>query len=223
MWDGDRWVPTPAASAYRPSTPRAEVPSYFVSGSGSSATNPYAARPAAASSGYGQQTYGYTHHFSYASWAQRVGASLLDNLLLFPFSFVAGMAGALMTTTRTEQATDPFSGEIYSRTVAEPSGAGLVVTLVAYVAMLAFVVWNQWIRQGRTGYSLGKQWVGIRVVKEGSALEAPGVSLTIGRSFAHILDALPCYLGYLWPLWDGKSQTFADKICGTVVIDQRRG
>jgi uncharacterized RDD family membrane protein YckC len=28
-------------------------------------------------------------------------------------------------------------------------------------------------------------------------------------------------LGYLWPLWDDKRQTFADKICSTVVLDQK--
>jgi hypothetical protein len=39
---------------------------------------------------------------------------------------------------------------------------------------------------------------------------------------AHILDSLPCYLGYLWPLWDAKRQTFADKVMGTVVIEQKK-
>jgi uncharacterized RDD family membrane protein YckC len=45
-----------------------------------------------------------------------------------------------------------------------------------------------------------------------------GVGLAIGRYFVHILDALPCYLGFLWPLWDSKRQTFADKILSTVVV-----
>ncbi|MDQ1539752.1 MAG: hypothetical protein QOH29_478, partial [Actinomycetota bacterium] len=27
------------------------------------------------------------------------------------------------------------------------------------------------------------------------------------------------YLGYLWPLWDSKRQTFADKILKTVVVN----
>ena len=40
----------------------------------------------------------------------------------------------------------------------------------------------------------------------------------IGRFFLHIIDALPCYLGFLWPLWDAKRQTFADKVMGTLVI-----
>ena len=52
--------------------------------------------------------------------------------------------------------------------------------------------------------------------------EADAAPIGPGRSFlrqvAHILDALPCYLGYLWPLWDSKRQTFADKIMTTVVV-----
>lgn len=37
------------------------------------------------------------------------------------------------------------------------------------------------------------------------------------RSFAHLIDAFPLGLGFLWPIWDRRGQTFADKICGTVV------
>ena len=46
--------------------------------------------------------------------------------------------------------------------------------------------------------------------------------LLAGRSFArdicHILDSLACYIGWLFPIWDAKRQTFADKIVKTVVI-----
>ncbi len=41
----------------------------------------------------------------------------------------------------------------------------------------------------------------------------------IGRAFVHIVDSIPCDIGYLWPLWDSKNQTFADKIMGTVVVN----
>jgi hypothetical protein len=37
------------------------------------------------------------------------------------------------------------------------------------------------------------------------------------RDLAHIVDSLACYLGWLWPLWDAKRQTFADKLVKTVV------
>ena len=36
------------------------------------------------------------------------------------------------------------------------------------------------------------------------------------RQIAHYVDQFVCYLGYLWPLWDDKRQTLADKIMGTV-------
>jgi hypothetical protein len=38
------------------------------------------------------------------------------------------------------------------------------------------------------------------------------------RYILHIVDALPCYLGYLWPIWDQQRQTFADKIVRTYVV-----
>ena len=40
------------------------------------------------------------------------------------------------------------------------------------------------------------------------------------RLLAHYIDSLICYLGWLWPLWDSRNQTIADKIMGTVVIIQ---
>ena len=96
------------------------------------------------------------------------------------------------------------------------SGFWLLFRL-AYV--IGFAIWNQIIRQGRTGSSLGKQWVGIRVIREDYG-QPLGGWLTFGRSLLHILDGLPCYLGYLWPLWDAKRQTFADKLVHSVVLHQ---
>ena len=40
----------------------------------------------------------------------------------------------------------------------------------------------------------------------------------IVRYFAHILDSITCLIGYLFPLWDEKRQTFADKVMKTVVL-----
>jgi RDD family len=38
------------------------------------------------------------------------------------------------------------------------------------------------------------------------------------RQIAHIVDTLICYIGYLFPLWDSKRQTVADKIMTTVCV-----
>ena len=45
-----------------------------------------------------------------------------------------------------------------------------------------------------------------------------GFGLSIVRQLAHIVDAIICYIGYLFPLWDAKRQTLADKIMTTVCL-----
>ena len=47
-----------------------------------------------------------------------------------------------------------------------------------------------------------------------------GAGWSFLRQMAHYVDNLVCYLGWLWPLWDRRNQTLADKIMGTVVIIQ---
>ena len=137
----------------------------------------------------------------YAHWGLRLAAYLLDMVLLIPGYIVAVVGATLGGSTANSGA----------------QGLGILLAVVGYVALIGFMIWNQILRQGRTGASLGKQWVGIRVVREDSGLPLGGW-LTFGRQLLHVLDGLPCYLGYLWPLWDAKRQTFADKIVGSVVL-----
>ncbi|MEO3936623.1 RDD family protein [Dermatophilaceae bacterium Soc4.6] len=70
--------------------------------------------------------------------------------------------------------------------------------------------------EGRTGQSWGKKITNICLVGEQSG-KPVGAGLAFGRELCHVLDGF-AYLGCLWPLWDAKRQTFADKICTTVVI-----
>jgi uncharacterized RDD family membrane protein YckC len=105
------------------------------------------------------------------------------------------------------------AGVIYFIGLAARSGA---LIIIGGLLGLAFTIWNL-IRQGRTGQTIGKSAVGTKLVREVSGSYV-GAGLSIGRYFLHIVDSLPCYLGYVWPLWDSKRQTFADKIAGTVVV-----
>jgi uncharacterized RDD family membrane protein YckC len=45
-----------------------------------------------------------------------------------------------------------------------------------------------------------------------------GFLMSIVRQIAHLVDSLICYIGYLFPLWDRKRQTIADKIVSTVCL-----
>jgi uncharacterized RDD family membrane protein YckC len=62
---------------------------------------------------------------------------------------------------------------------------------------------------------VGKKAMDIAVL--GASNEPIGAGLTFARQLAHVLDFLPCFLGYLWPLWDAEKRTFADMIVGTRV------
>jgi uncharacterized RDD family membrane protein YckC len=98
--------------------------------------------------------------------------------------------------------------------VAYQVSTGLGVLL--YLAALAWVFYNRYL-EGTTGQSVGKKMAGTRLVRAQDG-QLVGAGLAIGRAFVHVVDGLPCYLGYLWPLWDKQKQTFADKILGTLVI-----
>ncbi len=83
-------------------------------------------------------------------------------------------------------------------------------------AGLVFGIYNAYLN-GSTGQSVGKKLVGTRVVNEATG-QPIGGGLGIVRWLAHIIDGIICGIGYLFPLWDAKKQTIADKIMSTVVI-----
>ncbi len=138
----------------------------------------------------------------YVHWGSRLAAFLLDGAMLIPFYIPAVIGGALYNDRAATEGTQNI---------------GLGIMIVSYVAGAAFAIWNQILRQGRTGSSLGKSVLGIGVVSEQTGTPIGGWK-TLGRQFLHILDQLPCYLGYFWPLWDDKRQTFADKLMKTIVV-----
>ena len=152
---------------------------------------------------------------SYAHWWRRVVATLVDALLGVPF-WAAGFIG-FVTFRDATTITRDASGAITDVTASTGTWIGGAILLAADISLLAFTIWNQWVRQGRRGASIGKACLHLTVVDDRQGRPI-GVLLTIVRSLAHVLDAIPFYLGYLWPLVDGRRQTFADKVMGTVVL-----
>jgi uncharacterized RDD family membrane protein YckC len=133
-----------------------------------------------------------------------VGGYLVDVVVLVP-AYVVAIIGAGIATAENDVV----------------SIVGTLIAIGGYLAAIGVAIWNMIFRQGRTGWSIGKQVIGIRLIGENTG-QPIGPGLTFVRMLAHVLDSLPCYLGYLWPLWDAKRQTFADKIMTTVVIEQKK-
>ena len=145
---------------------------------------------------YGQQQYGTPAPGSYgapaanlASWGQRAGAILIDYAPILVLNIIGSTLG---------RSSSIFYGLFY---------------------LIGVAVWgfNRWYQGGPTGLSWGRKALGIRVVSEETG-QPIGATNAFLRDLCHLLDWIPCYIGFLWPLWDQKKQTFADKIMKTISV-----
>jgi hypothetical protein len=73
------------------------------------------------------------------------------------------------------------------------------------------------VKVGRDGQSWGNKAAGISIVDARSGLPIGG-GRAFGRTLARGISGLPCYLGYLWMLWDPMKQTWHDKMVGSIVL-----
>ena len=146
----------------------------------------------------------------YASWSKRVRARLIDQLPTYLGLIIFGV-GYLIFLVRLA-----WSGG--SAPSFEGPAVAMIIGLGVMLASLGWIAYNRWHIAGKTGQSLGKRISKIMMI--GEETNAPiGPRYALIRDLVHILDALTL-VGYLWPLWDDKRQTFADQVMKTVVIEE---
>lgn len=144
-----------------------------------------------------------------ASWPLRVGGYLIDSFLpAIPASIIIAIGMAMGASGATA---DPTTGAM---TGGNP--LGFLIAGIGYLGLFIFQVWNRWIKGGR-GQTIGRKMVGITLLGEETG-QPIGTGMAFVRDLAHVLDSLAFYVGWLWPLWDSKRQTFADKVMKTVVV-----
>jgi uncharacterized RDD family membrane protein YckC len=86
-----------------------------------------------------------------------------------------------------------------------------------YAVALGLFALNFVVLAGRTGQTLGKRIIGIRIVRDNGLPFSLGVAVT--RHIAgYLLSALGAFLGFAWILWDRKQQGWHDKLAHTHVI-----
>lgn len=93
----------------------------------------------------------------------------------------------------------------------------VLLSVLIWLASVAWTAYNRWYQAGTTGQSLGKKVLHLRLVSEDTG-QPIGMLMAFVRDICHIIDSVICFVGYLFPLWDAKRQTIADKIVKTVVI-----
>jgi uncharacterized RDD family membrane protein YckC len=136
---------------------------------------------------FGQQ---FNQTGSYCGWWRRVGAVLLDALiLLIPELFLISVL----------------------------KGVGLLLSLVLGVVYYGFLMSRQGSNNGQT---LGKQATGYRVVRDNGQPVSFAFALLRNVLVIGVLGAIPLMglLNLLWPLWDHTNQALHDKIVSTHVF-----
>lgn len=158
------------------------------------------------------------HAGQLAGWGRRLGATLLDLVIVaIPALLITGLLGVGVLGT-----------------AAADSDTGLVATIVAFVVTaLVFVVIAlvyaplTMMRGGsRNGQTLGKQLVGIRVIRTSgepmdflwSAVREVAIK-NLGVGVASSFTFGIAYLAnFLWPLWDGENRALHDMAASTRVV-----
>ncbi len=152
---------------------------------------------------------------AYTSWIARVLAWVID---MIPYAVLFGIGwGLLLGTRETACFTDTSEYDIGPFCSTGASTVGQIGFGIAAFAALVYLVWNYGYRQGRTGSSIGKSVLKFKVVSEKSG-QPIGFGMSTVRQVAHLVDAIACYIGFLFPLWDTKRQTLADKVMTTVCL-----
>jgi len=170
----------------------------------------------------GTQPSGYRTVARMAGFWQRLAALLIDLILtgLFALPALAFLElGPRRTTPCTiENGTITGFGDEPNAMCTVPSDLTWVIFgLLILAAFVGIVLYYSLLEGGRSGQTLGKRALGIRVVDKltGGPI---GTGRGVGRYFARILSGLACFVGYLWMLWNAESQTWHDIIVDSYVV-----
>jgi len=144
----------------------------------------------------------HDNELEYVGFWARVGATLLDSILLLAITMPPLIA-------------------IYGWEYLDPDRTGFFAGPADFVITWVFpavAVILFWIRKQATP---GKMAISARVVDAASG-ETMTVGQAIGRYFAYVISALPLCLGYIWIAFDPRKQAWHDKLAGTVVVRPMR-
>ena len=146
-----------------------------------------------------------------ASWGSRVGATLLDGLiLLIPSAILVALVIGVFA--------------------AGSDVGGVVVAIIAFLAYVVAALFYAPVLMARTGERNGQTWgkqiLGIRAVRDNGEQFELGFGFlrefvvknllfgTVGGFFAGI----PTLVDYLWPLWDDQNRCLHDMVVSTHVV-----
>ena len=143
-----------------------------------------------------------TEDLEYVGFWARVGASLIDTVLLLMICM-------------------PLVTMIYgwrywtSNAMIQGPADFLINWVMPAIAIVLFWVYRQ--------ATPGKIAIGARIVDARTGAK-PSTGQLIGRYFGYYVSTIPLFLGFVWVAFDPRKQGWHDKLAGTVVVrDKHRG
>jgi uncharacterized RDD family membrane protein YckC len=218
------YTPPPPPAAPSPVDPYGQSPAAgFDTPYPQQPADPYGQPPAYGqpSDPYNQPGYGQpTDPYNQPGYGQQPGAYQTPPPAAYPPVPVAG-GGALVDWPKRalggliDYVAPAIVFSVVANLVGQASSTiGGLLSFVLSIGWMAFLGY----KSGTTGVTFGRSIAKTKLVGEATG-QPIGVANGIIRQVAHIVDSIICYIGWLFPLWDAKRQTLADKIMKTVVID----
>ncbi len=160
---------------------------------------------------HGEGPHGGRFRSPLAGWGSRVGASLLDYVVLLVLLVVFLAPAAVLTA------------------VSDGGAPGILLPIGALAFLVVLLLYASFFMQRdgeHNGQTLGKQWVGIRVVRvdgqpigwRGALLREIAIKHFLFGVVGGIFLSIPTLLDWLWPLWDDENRALHDMVASTRVL-----
>ena len=164
----------------------------------------------------GYQWGGAVPAYPFASFGQRLGATLIDGLVLLgilivPYILAVALVANSVKTTRN------FNGT----TSTAVNGGGIALAVLLYIVIIVVSLLYEPLQIARkndkNGQTIGRRAVKIRITN------LDGGPISTGQAWGRFLfraffSGSIFYLGYLWVLWDPMKQGWHDKVAKTLVL-----
>ncbi len=138
----------------------------------------------------------------YAGFWIRVGAKIIDVIILYALGFVVSLLGFFITGIPSS------GGQIPTRFMA----GNILIAMISWVIQIAYPIYFL----GKYGATLGKMACGLKVVRPDG--EKISYARACGRAFAEGVSSLTLGIGYIMVALDEEKKALHDRICDTRVI-----
>lgn len=194
--------PPPAATPGSSSNPYQPAPGM----------NPYGGGPAIP----GSRAYVEQHFGPVSSFGRRAGALIIDSLLTL-LGILPMAIGAVVLVVAAPDL-DQFGNTIEGTGSGGTAAIGGILVALGVLLSIGIQIWNRIFKMGRTGQSVGKKVLGLKLINEQTGQPIGALQSFLRELLAGIINQV-IYLSYLWMLWDDNKQTLADKVVHSTVID----